>query len=122
MDRARKLRVVLVLALVSLVAGWLLDTVYLTGLAALFLVVGLVSNRMTGWIADGWMKLARMLGAFNTTVIMGVVFYVFLTPLALVYRLLGKGSIRLHPSDEASTYFVSTEEETVDREDFEKTW
>lgn len=120
MDKLKALRVILVLALASLVFGWLLGTVHLYGLAGVLLVIGLVSDRLTGWIAAGWMKLAEGLGAFNKTVLLSVVYYVFLTPIALLYRLLGQGSFRRRPGD-VETYF-HTPEESHGRNDFEKPW
>lgn len=120
MDRLKALRVILVLALASLVFGWFLGVVWLYGLAAAFLAVGLVSDRLTLWIARGWMKLAEWIGAFNKTVLLSIVYYVFLTPIALLYRLLGQGSFRREPGD-VETYF-HTPDETHGKDDFEKPW
>jgi hypothetical protein len=41
----------------------------------------------------GWMKLGLLLGKISTPVIMGVVFYLLVTPMGLVRRLLGKDSL-----------------------------
>jgi hypothetical protein len=41
----------------------------------------------------GWMKLGLLLGKITTPVIMGVVFFLVVTPMGLVRRLLGKDSL-----------------------------
>jgi hypothetical protein len=38
----------------------------------------------------GWMWFAEKLGWFNTRVLLGVIFYVVVTPISLVMRMLGK--------------------------------
>lgn len=120
MDKPKALRVILVLALAAIVFGWLLGTVYLYGLACVLLLIGLSSDRLTGWIAAGWMKLAGWLGAFNSKVLLGLVFYVFLTPMAFLYRWFASDQMRLRPTD-TDTYFDSTEE-SLSGEDFENPW
>ena len=54
-----------------------------------------------------WMAAAEMLGAINTRVILGVLFYGLFTPLALILRLLGKDPMRRALAPEADSYRVA---------------
>lgn len=49
------------------------------------------------FIHRGWMKLAMLLGWINSRILLTVLFFLVLTPVALVARLLGKTSIRKNP-------------------------
>ncbi len=120
MDSLKALRVILVLALASLAFGWVFGTPHLYGLAAGLLAIGLLSDRLTGWIAAGWMKLAGWLGAFNSRVVLGLIFYLVLTPIALLYRWFNPEAMRLHPTETESYFEVMDERITGD--DFEKPW
>lgn len=63
-------------------------------LAGALVVPGLVQPRLLGPVYRVWMALGHALGWFNTRVILGIIFYLVVTPMALVRRLLGKDSMR----------------------------
>jgi len=83
-------------------------------------VVGLVSTRLTRAIASGWMKLASWIGDFNSRLLLGLIFYLVLTPVAFLYRRFAGEPLRLHPSD-VDTYFHDADPPTSP-EDFENPW
>jgi len=66
---------------------------------------GFISGRFGEWVHLTWMKLARALGWINSRILLGVVFYALLTPIALIARLLGKTSIR-KKADAATSQFT----------------
>ena len=47
-------------------------------------------NRLAGRGLAGWLKFADALAVVNSRLLLSVVFYVFLTPLALLYRLFNR--------------------------------
>jgi hypothetical protein len=51
-----------------------------------------------------WMKIGHILGWINTRIILGVIFFVLITPIGLVRRLLGKDALSLQFDPEATTY------------------
>ena len=53
--------------------------------------IGLLSPWLSGWITKGWLKLAQALGWMNGRILLGLVFFVILTPVALLQRLGGGG-------------------------------
>lgn len=53
-----------------------------------------------------WMLVGHVLGWINTRIILSVVFYLIITPMGLVIRLLGKTSIRASFDPSRDTYRV----------------
>jgi len=59
-------------------------------LAGLLMVPALVFPRSLSWIYKWWMALGHIMGWINTRIILGVVFYLVVTPIGRIRRLLGK--------------------------------
>ena len=81
-----------VLALACLVAGHLLRHRPLAGrgflaAAALLLALGLFVKPAARAIARAWLAFGEVLGAVNSRLLLGAIFYLFLTPIALLARL-----------------------------------
>lgn len=53
----------------------------------------------------GWMTLAFALGWFNTRLLLGIFFYIILTPIGLLMRLFGKDLLDEKIDRSASTYW-----------------
>jgi hypothetical protein len=58
--------------------------------AVLLIVPALVWPSSLSRVYKGWMALAEVLGWINTRIILGAVFYLIVTPIGAVRRLLGK--------------------------------
>lgn len=56
-------------------------------------------------VHKGWMWAGHILGWINTRILLGIVFYGLVTPIGLVFRLMGKDTMRKR-FDESSTYRV----------------
>jgi hypothetical protein len=92
---------------------WALYVSLATGLT------GILSGYMSRLIDKGWMKLSGFLGKIVPSVMLGIVFYLFLFPLSLVSRLFSKDPLML--SGRHESYFVDVQKE-FDRKDMEKIW
>ena len=55
------------------------------------LVPAVVFPRSLVWVYKGWMAIGHVLGWINTRIILGMVFYVIVTPIGIIRRWLGKG-------------------------------
>lgn len=74
-------------------------------LPAIVLVgLGICWPRALAPIHRVWMQFGHALGWFNTRVLLGIVYYGVLSPMALVMRFLGKDPLRRSFSPAASTY------------------
>lgn len=91
----------------------------------LYAAVGIgVSSLMFDFVADAilsaWMKIAEVLGFINTRILMSLVFFIFLTPFALLQKLLSKTNF-LSLKDTEKSVFHTRDHQYVP-EDFDNIW
>ena len=60
-------------------------------------------------VYTGWMRFGLLMSKITTPVIMGVVFYVVLTPMGLAMRLTGKDYMARRLQDKVQSYRIRTE-------------
>jgi uncharacterized membrane protein len=83
-------------------------------------IVALASSYISDKIEWGWNKLAEILGNIVPSILLSVVFFVFLMPISFLARLFKKDSLML--SRKHSTFFIDTQNRQMDKQSFEKTW
>ena len=71
-------------------------------------------------IVKAWFKLAEILGNINGKIILSVLFFVFLFPIALLYRMTTKNPLAIKRTDDAS--FYNERNHLYTKEDLEQTW
>ncbi len=94
---------------------WLLYVAAVVGVIAVF------SSAATNFIFKYWMKLAMLLGAVNAKILLTLIFFLFLTPIAFFYRLLNKDTLQLKKDASKTTYYIE-KRHTYTKEDLEKMW
>lgn len=88
-------------------------------LSITFGIIGIISESLSLIIEKLWFKVADLLGSIMPKLILGIIFYLFLTPIALIYKLLNKDKLGLDNS--SSTYFTDYKS-NFSKENIEKTW
>jgi len=81
--------------------------------------IGILIPSLSRKIHDAWMKFAELLGQVMNKVILGIVFYVFLFPVALMSRLFRKNPFKV--KKETSSYF-SERNFTYTKKSLEQLW
>lgn len=81
---------------------------YTLGVAMFFLLSGLLVPTILRPIEFVWMKLALVLGAIMTRVILTLTFVLAVTPLGILMRLTGKDPLSLKDRDRSS-YWIETD-------------
>jgi Saxitoxin biosynthesis operon protein SxtJ len=76
-------------------------------LGSLLILLGSLAPTWLAPIHRGWMWVGHVLGWINTRIILGVIFYGLITPIGIVFRMLGKDTMRQSFSDTSSTYRVN---------------
>lgn len=66
-----------------------------------------------------WMKFAHLLGWVNTRIILIVVYFVTITPLALIFKLIGNDPMERRLED-TDTYWVKKEVKEFRQEDYRR--
>jgi hypothetical protein len=78
-------------------------------IAAAFLVAALAAPTLLAPLNRAWTKFGLLLHKVTNPVIMGLVFYVTVTPTALIMRALGKDPLRRKIDRAATSYWIQRE-------------
>lgn len=79
--------------------------------AAAFLALSIVWPKALTPIEWAWMKLAMVLNYVMTRVLLTLVFFLAVTPVGLIFKLLGKDLLDRRFDPKASTYWVEPEKD-----------
>jgi len=93
--------------------------VWLVGASMFFFISGLFVTPVLKPVYVVWMKFAFALGWINTRILLGVFFFLILTPIALVMRLIGKDLLDQKINLTAISYWVKRPPENFDRARYE---
>ncbi|MEY2895553.1 MAG: hypothetical protein RIS42_1272 [Bacteroidota bacterium] len=81
----------------------------------------LLSDRFAEFVSSLWLKFAQLLGRVNGYVLLTIIFFVFLTPIALLMRLIQKAdNLKLKPQSGDSIY--ETRNHTYEAKDLTNIW
>jgi hypothetical protein len=111
-----------ILALACLIIGIVFQEFNLTYLAVLLLFIGLFLRNLSGRIAWIWLKIAESVGTLNTRVILVLIFFGILTPVAFLYRLFYGDFMLLRRNGPKTGSYWKLREHTFKPDDLEKLW
>ncbi|MEQ9310096.1 MAG: hypothetical protein RLN90_11645 [Balneolaceae bacterium] len=112
-----KTQLVIVVGLLLIAA--ILDNETFAYVALLIGLICLVIPPAGYWIVWGWYKLALILSKVMNPLVLGLVYFVFISPIAILFRLFGNDPMRLK-DNKGSMYEVR--EKTFSKEDLENPW
>ena len=95
-------------------------TTVLGALGAALIVLGLTVPVLLKPVYRVWMALAVVLGFVMTRVILTVVYYLIMTPIGLIMRLLGKDPLHRRLDPGASSYWIEKTYPDESKERLEK--
>ena len=78
-------------------------------LSLIFLILGLLNSKLLTPLNKLWLRFGIILGAFISPIIMGLVFFVVVTPTGIIMRFFGKDSLRLKMSKNIDSYWLNRE-------------
>ena len=64
-------------------------------ISAIFLILGLLDSKILAPLNKIWFKFGILLGKIVSPLIMGIIFFLVVTPIGLIMRLLGKDVLNL---------------------------
>ena len=79
---------------------------YLISIASIFLILGLLNSKILTPLNKSWIKLGELLGRIIAPIIMGIVYFIILTPVSLLVRLFGKDLIGMKFNNNLKTYWI----------------
>ena len=120
MKREKVLETILVIVAGILIISLISKIKALNIVALGLLVLTLVSPFAAEKIAWLWFKLAHIMGRINTFILLFVIFYLFLTPLAFIFRLFNHDNLMLRKK-QRDTYYTERNH-NYSAGDFENIW
>ena len=75
-------------------------------LSLIFLVLGVLNSKFLTPLNKLWYKFGILLGSIVSPIVMGVVFFIVVTPIGLIMRFLGKDLLRINKNKLVSTYWI----------------
>ena len=80
--------------------------IWSTTISFIFLILGLVNSKLLTPLNKLWLKLGIILGSIIAPIVMGVVFFLVVTPIGFVMRILGKDLINKKYDKKIKTYWI----------------
>ena len=80
-------------------------------LSLVFLVLGVLNSKLLTPLNKLWFKFGILLGSIVSPIVMGAVFFIVVTPIGLIMRLLGKDLLRINKSKPISTYWINRDKQ-----------
>lgn len=119
-SRIMQLETMIVFSLVLVLAGMVTDNRYCFHGAIALMVCAVFIEPVSRRIVGIWLKVAHVIAQINNRVILTVLFYFFLTPIAVLYRIFNKDPLKIDPVRNGS--FYTERNHTYDQADLRKMW
>ena len=82
----------------------------------IFLILGLANSRLLSPLNSLWFKFGILIGKFISPLIMGLIFFLVVTPIGLLMKLLRKDLLNLKFNNK-ETYWIKKESEKINMKD-----
>lgn len=109
-----------VLALAALVCHFIWEVKWLVWLAAGLLILTLTPNPLADGIAGLWLKLSGQIGNVMSRILLSLVFFLLLTPLAVLYRFFNREMTKSFFDRTGTTTFYPAK--APGKEEFKNPW
>ena len=80
-------------------------------LSIIFFILGIFNSKLLTPLNKLWFKFGILLGSIVSPLIMGIVYFLVVTPMGVLMRLLGKDLLKMNKIKNASTYWIKRDKE-----------
>ena len=122
LTREKNIEAALAICVGLLVLYWVFDNTYFLIAATVVGVSALLSQFLAKMIAWFWYKLAEILGRINGFIILTVLFFLFLTPLAWLSKLFRKDELQLKRKTKPEDSYFIERNHSFNKKDLENLW
>ena len=119
MNKEKHLETILVLVLALFVFYWIFKVPALLVIAGTLTAIGIFIPFLAAKIHWAWMKLAHALGFVMNKVLLTIIFFLVVLPLALLSRAFGKNTVQLKRNQ---TSYFKERNFTYTKESLENVW
>ena len=82
--------------------------VYFWGFFAVIFILGIFNSKLLTPLNFMWMQLGVLLGRVTSPIVLGCLYFLVLTPFAVLLRLFNRDELRLHPDKATDASFFHT--------------
>ena len=75
-------------------------------LSIVFFILGILNSQLLTPLNKLWFKFGMFLGLIVSPIVMGIVYFLVVTPIGIFMRLLGKDLLKTSKAKNASTYWI----------------
>jgi len=76
-------------------------------ISIIFLILGLLNSKILTPLNKLWFKFGLLLGAIIAPIVMGFIFFLVVTPIAFIMRLIGKDLLKRKYNKLSKTYWIN---------------
>ena len=77
--------------------------------AIIFLILGLMNSKILKPLNILWFKFGKLLGFIIAPIVMGIVFFVVITPTGLIMKIIGKDLLNKRYNNKSKSYWINRE-------------
>ena len=121
-ERRRSLETLAVLAAACIACAMIFKAQAFAYVALGLLLVGLFFRWPAGKLAGTWLGFSAVLGAINSKILLTLVYYLVLTPIALLYRLTHRDPLSLKRADDSGRSYWIVRDHQFGPRDLERPW
>ena len=82
--------------------------IWSVAISLIFLILGILNSTILTPLKKGWIKLGEILGKVIAPIVMGFVYFIIITPIGLLMRLLGKDLLNIKYNKNKSYWIKRT--------------
>ena len=80
--------------------------IWLVIISMIFLILGLMNSKLLTPLNKLWFKFGMILGAIIAPIVMGIIFFLVVTPIGLVMKIMGKDLLNKKFDKKKKTYWI----------------
>ena len=80
-------------------------------IAIIFLFLGVINSKILSPLKNLWIKLGELLGRIVAPIVMGLIYFIILTPLSIAVRVSGKDLLKLKFSNKVKSYWIKRDKD-----------
>ena len=69
--------------------------IWALGTSVIFLILGIINSKILTPFKKGWIKLGEVLGRVIAPIVMGLIYFIIITPIGILMRLIGKDLLNI---------------------------
>ena len=82
-------------------------------LSIIFFILGIFNSKLLTPLNKLWFKFGILLGSIVSPIVMGIVYFLVVTPTGIIMRLLGKDLLKTNKIKNASTYWIKRDKKNT---------